>query len=110
MELEQLTEKQKQYIERYVKCIKQVRDYQEELSKTVGLELEGKLCNKLWWMQDVTDYFLLELTDDYVIDWVNWFIWENDFGEKEMKVGEKGNLKPIKNLDNLFECINVSRT
>jgi hypothetical protein len=107
--MNKLTEKQKQYIKRYVKCIKQVRDYQEELSQTLGLQPEGKLFNKMWLMEGLANDFLLELTDEYTIDWVNWFIWENDFGEKEMEAGEKGNLKPIKTLDDLFECINIDR-
>jgi hypothetical protein len=108
--MNKLTEKQKHNIERYVKYVKKIREYQDELSQTLGIEPEGKLFNKMWLMDGLANDFLLELTDEYIIDWVNWFIWENDFGEKEMKAGEKGNSKPIKNLDNLFECINIDRT
>lgn len=107
--MDKLTEKQKHYIERYVKYVKNLREYQDELSQTLGLQPEGKLFNKMWLMGGLTLDFLLELTDQYVVDWIEWFIWENEFGERELGGGENGNLKPIKNLDNLFECINIDR-
>jgi hypothetical protein len=38
-------------------------------------------------------------------DWISWYIWENDFGEKGMSAGYDGKLKPITNLKELYELI-----
>jgi hypothetical protein len=38
-------------------------------------------------------------------DWISWYVWENDFGEKGMSAGYDGKLKPITNLKELYELI-----
>ena len=38
-------------------------------------------------------------------NWLDWFIFENDCGEKAMEAGYDKNLKPIKTIDDLIELI-----
>jgi len=107
--MEKLTDDQKRYITLYIDEVRELREYENKLYKTLGLEPEGEFISNIWKLKYLADIFFLDLTDDYIVDWVNWYIWENDFGEKAMEAGEKDNLKPIKTIDNLFEVINLDR-
>jgi hypothetical protein len=107
--MDKLTDNQKQYIKLYIDELKELREYENKLYTTLGLEPEGEFIKNIWRLKYLADRYFLDLTDEYIVDWVNWYIWENDFGEKSMEAGENDNLKPIKTIDNLFEVINIFR-
>lgn len=45
-----------------------------------------------------------ELSDDKG-GWIEWHVWENDFGRKQMEAGFTGRLKPIKTTDQLWDLM-----
>lgn len=42
--------------------------------------------------------------------WIDWYIYDNEFGKREFEAGYDGNVKPIKCLDDLFELIDEGNT
>lgn len=38
-------------------------------------------------------------------NWIDWYIYENEYGKRKLEAGEKGNLKPIKNVKDLYKLI-----
>lgn len=53
------------------------------------------------------DYIhLIELAMNDKSGWIDWFIYENDFGKKEMTAGYDDTVvKPIKNNDDLYDLM-----
>ena len=41
-------------------------------------------------------------------EWIKWFLWENDCGQKAFEAGYDQQTKPIKNLFDLLELIEIS--
>ena len=39
--------------------------------------------------------------------WLEWFVYENDFGEKPLEAGLENDMKPIKNLNDLRALIEL---
>jgi hypothetical protein len=39
------------------------------------------------------------------IDWIEWFIYENDFGKGNLEAGYDGNMKPIVTIKDLWDVI-----
>lgn len=48
---------------------------------------------------------LIELAMNDKTGWIDWFIYENDFGKKEMTAGYDTVVKPIKNNDDLYDLM-----
>lgn len=42
-------------------------------------------------------------------NWIDWYIYENDFGKKKHEAGYDGNRKPIKTTRQLLDLINEGR-
>ena len=40
-------------------------------------------------------------------EWLSWYIYENEWGKKKMEAGESGKLKPITNLKDLWELMEI---
>ena len=81
---------------------KKISEYYEILSDTIGMEPEGKLGDNLYLLHEYTVSVLEELIAGEDYGWIEWYIWENDYGEKEMEAGPKEDLRKIKNVDDLI--------
>ena len=60
------------------------------------LEVEGNLQNKIWsTVETIISFFDPQ-------GWIMWYILENDYGDKGYDAGYKGNMKPIKTIEDLL--------
>lgn len=81
---------------------KEVSKYYDILSDTIGMEPEGKLNDNLFMFHEFTIDVLEELISGNNCGWIEWYIWENNYGEKEMEAGPTDDLRKIKNVDDLI--------
>jgi len=42
-------------------------------------------------------------------NWINWFIWENDFGKRGHEAGYDGEMTSIRTIDDLYRLITEKR-
>lgn len=91
--LEQLTELIDQYKDLDEACI--------AARKAGCLEIEGRLQNAIWTsIETVVSFFDPE-------GWFMWYILENEYGAKGYDAGYKGDMKPIKTPEDLFQLMNT---
>jgi hypothetical protein len=94
----------KETIEKFIKIHKQRELLIDKLQELFGFADSVVLYDTLFAMED----FSIELVEEIVGDktkWIEWFVYENDCGEREYEAGPKDNLKKIKTVDDLLELI-----
>lgn len=103
--MELAKEKKKEYIERLIDSYKKLDTAFEGIFKIFG---DGVIESILW--ENVYKSFDSHINlvkevvgDDY--DWIEWYIYDNDCGEKKLEAGYSPNLKPIQSLDDLLDLI-----
>jgi hypothetical protein len=91
--LEQLTKLLEEYKELSDAC---------DAARAAGcLEIEGRLQNAIWSsIETVISFFDPE-------GWIMWYILENEYGDKGYDAGYKGDMKPIKTPEDLFQLMNT---
>ena len=66
---------------------------------------DGVLCyDTLFKSEDLIYKLAAQLIGDDQ-DWLEWYIFENNCGEKGLEAGYDGQMKPIKSIDDLLELI-----
>lgn len=94
----------KEAVEKFIKIHKQKKLLIDKLQELFGFTDSVMLYDTLFAMED----FSIELVEEIVDDkekWIEWFVYENDCGEKELEAGRQDNLKKIKTVDDLLELI-----
>lgn len=86
-------------IKKYIDTTQELREYCDILDKTMGLEIEGKLRTHLYSLEDTCKDAIKLLTDQDTLGWVEWFIWDNECGEKAFEAGYHSDLKKITDFD-----------
>ncbi len=84
-------------------------DLYDNLKLSFGDCIESPLFAQLFATEDLALTYLKKLIGDEY-DWLDWFIYENDCGKKGYEAGEKGNLKPVKTIEDILEIIESSTT
>ena len=78
----------------------------DSLNDGIGMCPESKLSEALYVMVDpMIDYLEKEIGDAHGS--VNWFVWENDKGKKEMEAKSQNwkKMRPIKTVEDLVDLI-----
>ena len=94
----------KEAVEKFIKIYKQKELLIDKLQELFGFTDSVMLYDTLFAMEG----FSIELVEELVGDkakWIEWFVYENDCGEKEWPAGHRDNLKKIKTVDDLLELI-----
>jgi hypothetical protein len=98
----------KEAVEKFIKIHKQKELLIDKLQELFGFTDSVMLYDTLFAMED----FSIELVEEIVDDkekWIEWFVYENDCGEKELEAGRQDNLKKIKTVDDLLELIEMNK-
>ena len=94
----------KEAVEKFIKIYKQKELLLDKLQELFGFTDSVMLYDTLFAMEN----FSIELVEEIVDDkgkWIEWFVYENDCGEKEYEAGLFDHLKKIKTVDDLLELI-----
>lgn len=78
----------------------------DPVTACLGLSAESPIHQAVWTLQDAYTNAVGKLVGDEG-RWLNWFAYENDFGRKAMEAGVKGDMRPIKDLDDLLWVMGV---
>jgi hypothetical protein len=95
----------KQLLEEYMQSVKSLNKMTDSLRK-VGIVFNDDLIATIYKPTDYAAKAIEELINPNGFDWIEWFIWENNFGESGLDAGFDGKTKPIKNVDDLWELMN----
>lgn len=93
-----------QLLTEYIDAIKKVNSAWESFHPVIGDDPESPICRGLYILNEVCLKAVSEILGDEC-DWIDWFIWENDCGEKGYEAGFKDNLKKIKTIEDLYGLI-----
>ena len=102
-----LTKDQKKAtLEALFKDLKNFQATQDEISKLFG-RCDGDFEDSAGRLIDNYVNTVAALLNDKG-DWIAWYIWENDFGAREMEAGlDSESMKPICNIEDLLEIMNL---
>lgn len=91
-------------IEELVQLKKELDEVYENLYTLTNLSPESKLVSVMYKPLDKYMILLQECINDNV-GWINWFVWDNNCGERGLEAGYTGNMKPIKTVNDLIMLI-----
>ena len=94
----------KNKIQKYIDQHKKIEELIDSSSELFGFSDGSKFYDYIF---EIDNYMMQEVMQKIGDDsnWLDWFIFENDCGEKAMEAGYDKNLKPIKTIDDLIELI-----
>jgi hypothetical protein len=78
----------------------------QPVTELLGLAVESPIHQAVWALQEGYTKAVGRLVGDEG-NWLEWFAHENDFGRKNMEAGPTGNMRPIKDLDDLLWVMEV---
>jgi hypothetical protein len=81
----------------------------EPVTECLGLSVESPIHQAVWTLQDAYTKAVSKLVGDDG-EWLDWFAHENDFGRKKMEAGPTGNMRPIKDLEDLLWAMETQPT
>lgn len=85
-----------QQLDKLLKEYKELNDACDAAREAGCLEIEGRLQNAIWSsIETVISFFDPQ-------GWIMWYILENNYGAKGYDAGYKGNMKPIKTVEDLL--------
>lgn len=94
------------YIEKLVAHYRELNEVDDKLSALFGHVLtDSPAFNPTWKAFDSYVQAVALLVGDTDAEWLFWFIWDNNCGEREMKAGYKNKLRPIKTVKQLVRLI-----
>jgi hypothetical protein len=91
-------------LEDYLQSVKSLNEMTDNLRK-VGVSLSEDLIAAIYAPTNYAAKAIEELINPNGFDWIEWFIWDNNFGESGLEAGLDGDVKPIKNVDDLWELM-----
>jgi hypothetical protein len=96
-------------LDRYLKVIKTHRRMVREYRSAVSRLSDGVAIDFSGGLEEAYVKLIAELAGD-AYRWIDWYIYENDFGRKKYEAGYDGNLKPIKSTRDLLNLIQEEKT
>lgn len=81
----------------------------DPVTKCLGLSVESPIHQAVWTLKDAYTKAVGKLVGDDG-DWLDWYADENDFGRKKMEAGPIGDMRPIKDLDDLLWVMETKPT
>jgi hypothetical protein len=78
----------------------------DPVTNCLGLSVESPIHQAVWTLQDAYTKAVAKLVGDPA-EWLSWYAHENDFGRKAYEAGVKGDMRPIKDLDDLLWVMGV---
>lgn len=100
-----MIDRHKRFLEKYIQNVKRLIQFSDDLATIFGTNSESAYHENLFLLNDLTCDILEELINPDGVDWISWYIWENDCGERGFLAGWDGNMRPIKNIDDLIWLI-----
>ena len=100
-------EQEKQQFVKYVERLKSFCNLRDEIGDTIGKLLFSESYVYFSFGEEFMNHYI-ELLEDTFGDrgsWIQWFIFENDWGRREYEAGFKGNMLPIKTTEDLYDLI-----
>ena len=79
------------------------KDY-ENINKLFGIIPESPFFQTSYLTFDFALRIIVEMVRDKN-EWIDWYIYENKCGEKELEAGKKGKMKKIKTVKQLVDLI-----
>jgi hypothetical protein len=79
----------------------------EEVKETLGISVtceSSELFGAVWGAIDTGVETVSALVGDEG-EWLNWYIYENEYGAKKLKAGYNGKLKKVCSVNDLFKLI-----
>jgi hypothetical protein len=73
----------------------------------LDLRPEGPVTTALWLTQDALTAATADIVEDEA-QWLQWHHADNEMGAKAMEAGPKGDMRPIKTLEDLLWVIGVA--
>jgi hypothetical protein len=73
----------------------------EPVTECLGLSVESPIHQAVWALQAAYTKAVGKLVGDPA-EWLSWYAHENDFGRKAYEAGVTGDMRPIKDLDDLL--------
>lgn len=93
----------------YCDKVRKLRDFERQCATTIGTNPESPLNANLFLLVEPMGKVVEELISDSCADWLSWFIWDNDFGERGMSVSVDGVSKEIRTVEDLYWVLVESR-
>lgn len=66
---------------------------------------EGGMFNLIYYAKDVSIYILEDVMGDKKSQWINWFIFENEFGRNDLSIVVDGVESKIKTASDLYRVL-----
>ena len=98
----------KEKISTFLQCVKSTREMESQLIKLFGFA-DGPFWEVIWDGLCSYQTLLEEVVGDKG-EHISWFIYDNDMGRCGLEAGVKGNMKPIKTVDDLIWLITHEAT
>lgn len=91
----------------YLLRVEQIRAFTSECRRTLGNDPEAPLHTHLHLLIDPMGECVEHLvTGKPNGGWIQWYLWENDCGNKGLMAGSKDHLKPICTAEDLYWVMN----
>lgn len=83
---------------------KEIDEVRKNLRFVFGNVVDSPIMDAMWGcFGDLTDIVAEKIGDRH--KWLEWFIWENDWGKKEYEARFEGQERPIKTFEDLLWVI-----
>lgn len=93
---------------KYLETLKEQSDKYNEMAKYIGLTPESDISNPIYTLIDSYVDVLKHLYEDN-LEWIDYFIWECDWGKRPGEVSINGEELILDSYDKLFCLINKSK-
>lgn len=97
-------QKKLKLLQNWKQCHDNILTLMESLEPAFGSLINSKLSEQLWH----NFYILTETTEKFLgsdYNWLEWYCWDNQMGEKRLDAGYGRKMKPIKTLDDLLDLL-----
>jgi hypothetical protein len=97
------------HIETVLRKMKANTERFNDLIDKIGLMPESVLCESLYQIQDDCIKTLSYLVDDN-FDNISWYVFECEYGDKDMEAGKEGDIRAIKTIDDLRWLVELNNS
>lgn len=96
-------------LEKWERRHNQIDAMMDSIEDAIGIDINGAMFGYVWGLFDDYTATLAALVGD-LGEWLQWYSAENEMGKAKRQAGYDKNLKPIKNLSDLWLLIEESRS